>query len=338
MKSFIKKFSLVSLAFGGFFMMSCGDDSSSSSSLSLEDSFDIVLAKAHYDYNSKDSSLTITYPLCKESDLGSNKAWWKKENPDSVFKYTSYLDKTKALLFEKGITEPRRFEFDGGKFPVGFWSTSSAQKEEKFQTGMKFGKNHDLATVVHYSGECYAENFKTSLFEENPAMEQTEKALIDFYLKFQPLDKQVIEDEEDEKIASRNIFVAECNRITLYNDLVSIKVDELKESSGKLTVSYKGDKYNDKCPVEFSIRYAINESDCYDAYEEFSDEKKNKDVGEFNFADYSMKVDFNRFCIEHLVLHMQEEQGVSFKKSTSSQLDGNDFAKGVVRLVLSGLK
>ena len=328
MNSFVKKVSLASLALGGLLLAACGDDSSSSSSINMEDSFDIVLSKARYDYSSKDSSLTITYPLCKEISLGKNWAW-KAENPDSVFKYKAYLDKDKALRFEKDITEPVRFEFDGGKFPVGFWSPEPAKKGEKFQTGLRFGKGHDLSTVVHYSGECYAQDFKANLFEGNGSIAQTEKALIDFYLKFQPSDKQEVKDEDD---VLKDIRAAECDRITLYDDLVAIDVNNLKESSGKLTVSYK----KNKCPLNFTIRYATNKNDCIAAYDEFqADEDAKK---EFNFADYSMKVDYNEFCIERLVLQMKEDLNISLKKTASTESNGKEFAKGIARLILAGLR
>ena len=53
----------------GFVLSACGGDSGSSS-IDLEDSFDIVLSKASYDYNSKDSTLKVTYPVCKVGTLG----------------------------------------------------------------------------------------------------------------------------------------------------------------------------------------------------------------------------------------------------------------------------
>ena len=328
MNSFVKKVSLVSMAMGGMFLVACGDDSSSSS-IDLEDSFDMVLSKAHYDYDSDDSTLTLTYPVCKVGNLGN--LVWKEEDPDSVFKYKSYLDKTTALRFEKDITEPARFEFDGGKFPVGFWSASPSKKGDKFQMGARYDKGHDMATVIHYSGECYAQDFKANLFEENLAIAQTEKALIDFYLKFQPTDKQVIVDKDDEENVLKNIRAADCDRLTMYDDLVSIEVDELKESSGELTVSYE----DDECSLNFAIRYAMNEKDCNAAYDEF---KADKDAEEFSFTDYNMNVEYDEYCIAQLVLNLKKDQGVSLKKSASLKSDSKEFAKGVVRLILAGLK
>ena len=328
MNSFVKKISLVSMAMGGIFFAACGGDSGSSS-IDLDNSFDMVLSKAHYDYNSKDSSLVITYPVCKVGELGN--LVWKEEDPDSVFKYKSYLDKTTALRFKKDITEPTRFEFDGGKFPVGFWSEDPSKKGDKFQMGLRFEKGGNLASVIHYSGECYAQDFKANLFDENPAIVQTEKALVDFYLKFQPTDKQVIEDKADEENVLKNIRAADCDRLTLYDDLVSIEVDELKGSSGELTVSYE----DNECSLNFAIRYAINEDDCDAAYNEF---KADKNAKEFTFADYSMKVDYNEFCIERLVLQMKEDLNISLKKTASSESNGKEFAKGIVRLILAGLK
>ena len=328
MNSFVKEVSLVSMAMGGAFFAACGGDSGSSS-IDLEDSFDMVLSKAHYDYDSDDSTLTVTYPVCKVGNLGN--LVWKEEDPDSVFKYKSYLDKTTALRFEKDITEPARFEFDGGKFPEGFWSAGSNKKGDKFQTGIRYGKGDDMASVIHYTGECYAQDFKANLFEENLAIAQTEKALIDFYLKFQPVEKQVIEDKADEENVLKNIRAADCDRLTMYDDLVSIEVDELKESSGELTVSYE----DDECSVNFAIRYAMNEDDCNAAYDEF---KADKDAEEFDFTNYNMKVEYDEYCIAQLVLNLKKDQGVSLKKSASLKSDSKEFAKGVVRLILAGLK
>lgn len=328
MNSFVKKISLVSMAMGGMFFAACGGDSGSSS-IDLDNSFDMVLSKAHYKYDSDDSSLTVTYPVCKVGELGN--LVWKEEDPDSVFKYKSYLDKTTALRFKKDITEPVRFEFDGGKFPVGFWSEDPSKKGDKFQMGLRFEKGGNLASVIHYSGECYAQDFKANMFDENLAIAQTEKALVDFYLKFQPTDKQEIEDKADEENVLKNIRAADCDRLTLYDDLVSIEVDELKESSGELTVSYE----DDECSLNFAIRYAINEDDCNAAYDEF---KADKDAKKFSFADYSMKVDYNEFCIERLVLQMKEDLNISLKKTASSESNGKEFAKGIVRLILAGLK
>ncbi len=328
MKSFVKKVSLVSMTMGGMFFVACGGDSGSST-IDLEDSFDMVLSKAHYDYDSDDSTLTLTYPVCKVGDLGN--LVWKEEDPDSVFKYKSYLDKTTALRFEKDITEPARYEFDGGKFPVGFWSAGPNKKGDKFQKGIRFEKGDDVSSVIHYSGECYAQDFKAHMFEENLAISLTEKALVDFYLKFQPTDKQVIEDKADEEKVLKNIRAADCDRLTMYDDLVSIEVDELRESSGELTVSYE----DDECSLNFAFRYAINEDDCNAAYDEF---KADKDAEEFNFFDYSMKVEYDEYCVAQLVLNLKKDQGVSLKKTASLKSDSKEFAKGIVRLILAGMK
>ena len=327
MNYFVKKVSPVFVAMGSMFFAACGGDSGSSS-INLEDSFDMVLFKAHYDYNSDDSTLTVTYPVCKVGSLGGAKVVWKEEDPDSVFQYKAYLDKTKALRFEKGLTEPTRFEFDGGKFPVGFWSAESNEKTDKFQMGLRFDKGDELTSVIHYSGECYAQDFKANMFDGKTAIAETEEALINFYLKFQPASKK---DVENEKEVLANIRAVDCDRLTMYDDMVAIEVDELKESSGELTVAYE----DNECSLNFAIRYAIDEDDCNAAYQDF---KADKSAEEFNFADYSMKVDYNEFCVERLVLQMKEDQGISLKKTASLKSDGKEFAKGIVRLVLAGLR
>jgi hypothetical protein len=323
MNAFLKKISFAGLAFGGLFLAACGDDGSSSG-IDLEDSFDMVLSRAQYDYNSKDSSLIVKKPVCKVGELGN--LVWREEAPDAQDTFKVYLDKNTAMMIPKGLTEPQRYGFDGGKFPVGFWSTSD-KKADKFQRGVTFKKGGKLNDVIHYSGECYAQDFKSNMFEKNPAIAQTEKALLEFYRKFLPESKK----DADQESISKNVRADDCDRLTLFDDLVAIEVDELKEYSGELTVSYE-DK---ECSLDFAFRYAINEEDCNAAYDEF---KADKGPGEFKFEDYSMKVEYNEYCIEKLVLQMKEDQGISLKKSASYNTLGKDFAKSIVNLVVSGMK
>ena len=98
-----------------------------------------------------------------------------------------------------------------------------------------------------------------------------------------------------------------------------------------MTVSYEGDE----CSLNFAIRYAIDEDDCNAAYDEF---KADKDAEKFNFADYNMKVEYDEYCVAQLVLNLKKDQGISLKKSASLKSDSREFAKGVVRLILAGLK
>jgi hypothetical protein len=51
-----------------------------------------------------------------------------------------------------------------------------------------------------------------------------------------------------------------------------------------------------------------------------------------------MKVEYDEYCVAQLVLNLKKDQGISLKKSTSLKSDGKEFAKGVVRLILAGLK
>ena len=325
MNHFVKKFSLSSLALGGLFLAACGSDDGSSS-IDMEDSFDIVLSKAHYDYNSDDSTLTVTYPACKEGNLGN--FVWREENPDSVVKYKAYRDRDDAVRFDVGKTEPSRFAFDGGKFPIGFWAAPTEKKGGKFQRGLRFSKKDEVASVVHYSGSCYAQDFKANMFLNNSSIAMTEQELVKFYQMFQPSDKQEVKNGAE---VLTNIHDEECDRLTMYDDLVEIEVDELKEYAGELTVSYE----SDECPVNFAIRYAVDEDDCKAAYDEFLADKS---AEKFNFADYSMKVEYDEYCIAQLVLNLKKDQNISLKKTSSLKSDSKEFAKGIARLILSGLK
>lgn len=325
MNSFVKKVSLASLALGGLLLAACGDDSSSSGA-DLDNSFDMVLDKALYSYDSDDSLLTITYPACKVGSMGN--LVWLEKNPDSVFKFKSYFDKKQALMIKSGITEPTRYDFDGGKFPVGFWSAPTDRKGVRIQSGMRFDKGGKFASVVHYSGECYAQDFVDDLFENNEAMAQTENALVDFYLEFMPPDKRNMEKED---IDRRDIKSVDCDGISLYAGLVNIEVDDLNESSGELTVSYK----KRSCSLNFDIRYAINEKDCKAAYKEFDQDKQAK---EFDFKNYSMNVKYDEYCIAQLVLDLKRNEKIPLKKTASTRSESKDFAKGVVGLLLNGMK
>jgi len=327
MNTILTKMSIAGLAFGSLFMAACGSDSGSST-IDMEDSFDIVLSKAQYEYNSKDSTLLVKNPVCKVGELGY--LVWREESPDAVDTLKAYLDKNSAMLVKKGVTEPRSYDYDGGKFPVGFWSVPE-KKTVKIQSGFTFDKKDMLNAVVHYSGECYAQDFKSNMFDENEAMAKTEKALLDFYSKFLPESKK----DADKESVLKNVRADDCDRLTLFDGEVAIEVDELKEYSGELTVSYE----NNECSLNFAFRYAMNEEDCNAAYEEFkADSKAGKDVEDFEFEDYSVKVDYSEYCIEKLVLQMKEDKGISLKKSASLSASGKDFAKGVVHLILGGLK
>ena len=333
MNAFLKKVSLVPFALGGLFLVACGDDSSSSS-IDLEDSFDMVLSKASYDYNSKDSTLKIIYPVCKEGSVGNvvGKLVWKDadEDSDSVATFKAYLDRNTAMLAKKGDADPKQYDFDGGKFPTGFWSETLDKKGGKFRPGLVFEKDGDMASVVRYTGECYAQDFKANVLNKNGAIAQTESALLDFYLLFQPDNKKEIKDEKE---VLKNIRAVDCDRLTLYNDLVEIEVDELKESSGELTVSYEGDE----CSLNFAIRYASDKEDCKAAYDEFSLDKSAK---VFNFADYSMNVKYDEYCIAQLVLNLKRDKKIplNLRKTASLKTESKAFAKGVAGLILTGLK
>ncbi len=315
----------------GFVLSACGSDSGSSS-IDLEDSFDIVLSKASYDYNSKDSTLKVTYPVCKVGTLGD--LVWKKanEDSDSTAKFKAYLDRNTAVLQQKGADKPKQYDFDGGKFPTGFWSEALDKKGLKFQPGLVFEKGDALSSVVRYTGECYAQDFKANMFNKNASIAKTENALVKFYLMFQPDDKKEVKDEKE---VLKNIRAVDCDRLTLYNDLVEIEVDELKESSGELTVSYEGDE----CSVNFAIRYASEKEDCNAAYSEFEKEK-GKGAEGFNFADYGMNVEYDEYCIAQLILNLKRDKNIplNLKKSASLKTESKTFAKGVASLILSGLK
>ena len=118
---------------------------------------------------------------------------------------------------------------------------------------------------------------------------------------------------------------------------------ELDDSNDELLIVPSDWRELDAAPiVRDTVLLAIpmthcheNEDDCNAAYDEF---KADKDAKKFSFADYSMKVEYDEYCIAQLVLNLKKDQGVSLKKSASLKSDSENFAKGIVRLILAGLK
>lgn len=312
---------LALMACGAF--VGCSDDKGSSPVFSVEKPFDIVLSKSNYVYKSKDSLLIVKTPVCREVvDGGLKHLEWKKEtsDPDSLIAYNK---KSKAYIVVDDDDDELVYSYDGSSFPKGTWIDDS-------QNSIHYAKNFTsdvIKETFQYDGSCFMKSFYSQLFKDNVALVGAESALSDFYLMFS--DEEDAELDEDELID--NIRVPACDELSLYDGEVSVKVDQLKESNGKLTLRYK----EESCEISFRLRYANNQSECRAAYDEYKLDRNGAE--KFDFENYDRVVNYSYNCIAGLVQQLKDEKG-SLKKSVSSESAAKQVADATVNLILSGLK
>lgn len=325
----VKSIFALGLCAGGLFLTACDSDDDYnpiSDGFELNKPFDVVLEKAQYAYKSKDSSMIFKRAVCEEGSLGN--LVWKKvgENPDTV---SAYLTKKTAVLrySEKDI---EKFSFNGSKFPVGSWTDPDYAKNP-IENALKFSSDGMLNYVFSYSGSCFMKDVYAQFRSENNALQEADSVLTNFYMSFKPSRDTVL----NEKQMMRDIRVATCNEMTLYNGLVKIRMDEINESKGRLNVSFKGDSLAYSCDISYKFRYKFSESDCKAAHEEFLVDKYANE--EFIFEDYWKSVEYNEYCIAKLIIALKEDQGISLKKS-AEEVDTRTFAKGVVDVLFSKIK
>ncbi|MCQ2055021.1 MAG: hypothetical protein MJY82_06985 [Fibrobacter sp.] len=317
MNSFFKIFSAFALTLGSATLMSCGD-SSSSDVLSLDSSFEIILSKTNFSYNSKDSLIVFKKPVCKEGTLGN--LVWKRESEER--------DSIKAYLNKSTITVngTKKYTFKDSKFPYGLWMVPE-YADNSFQNATRFTGDNVAEDVFRYDGNCFLKSFYSVFLKSNPALVEANSALSNFYKRFlSPKDLSAF----DEKAMSNDIRATDCNELTMFDGLVKITIDEFRPYSGKLKVAY-ADK---ECPIDFSIRYSYNESDCQAAYADFKD----SDAKEFRFDDFWKDEVYDEYCVEELILKMKKEQNIPLKKSAVDKNEAKQFASGVVEAVFFGIK
>lgn len=325
----MKKVFALGLCAAGMSLVSCSSDDDYnpiSEGFDLTDTFDVVLSKAQYVYKSKDSTMIIKRPVCEEGSLG-NLVWKKDGEADTL---SSYLTKKTAVL-RYSENDIEKFTFNGSKFPVGNWTDPDYAKNP-IENALIFSSDGMLTYAFSYSGSCFMKDVFAQFRSENAALEEADSVLTNFYMSFKPKRDTVI----DEKQMLRDIRVATCNEMTLYNGLVKIRMDEISESNGRLNVSFKGDSLAYSCDISYKFRYAFNESDCRAAHEEFLVDKYSRD--EFVFDDYWKEVNYNEYCIAKLIVALKEDQGVSLNKSAENTGDVAAFAKGVVDVLFSKTK
>lgn len=323
MNKFFKIVPAMALALGSVSFTACGDDASSeepvSDVLDLKADFEIVLNKAKYEYNAKDSSLIFKEPVCKQGTLG-NLVW--QQTPDDPDTSVAYVNKSTVTM--KTDDGNVKFAFDGSKFPAGLWMDQD-YSSKSIQNAYRFTGDNIMKNVFRYEGDCFLKDVFSSFRSGNPALEEADSVLTAFYMDFKSASDTVVDETE----MLRNIRVPDCNEMYLYDNLVKIRVDTLTSYSGKITVSY-GSK---SCPLNYKIRYAFSEADCKAAFADFEDDKNAAE--EFDFDNYWRDVDFDEYCIEELILAMKKAEGIPLK---STKVDSKRFATTAVDAILNALK
>lgn len=309
-------------------LVACGDDSSSaeepvSEIVDLKAPFEIIVNKAKYSYNSKDSSFIKKDPVCKEGSLGN--LVWKASDEEQDTLY-AYINKSTIKLLD-GEDLLGKFTFDGSKFPVGLWMDPD-YASKSFQNAVRLTSDNMYQDVFRYDGNCFLKDYYTAGFlKDNESLEEADDVLTSFYMRF-----RAPNDTLNEAEMLRNIRVPDCDVIYLYDDLVKITVSDFTPHSGKLAVNY-GDK---TCNINFEFRYAYNEADCKAAFADWEDDKHADDT--FRFEDYWRDVTYDDYCIEELILAMKKAEGIPLKKEAGDADLAKDFARMVTNLVSGGIK
>lgn len=322
MKPVFKILSAVALAAGMSNLVGCGDDSPNY--IDFDESFEMVLAKASYSYHSKDSTLVVKQPECKASTLGYV-VWEELGGERDTMK--AYRSDDLASVRPLHVYTWDRYSYDGGDFPIGLWQDSKAVKQE-IQNAKRFLKKGIVEDVFRYDGECFAKSLRRELFKKNTSIIDADSSLAKFYLMFQPESKRNF----DSKAMLDDIAAPKCNKLTMYDDEVSISLGNFKNNSGTVTLAYG----KNACSIKFKLRHAIEKADCEDAFADF---EKDKSKNAFRFEDYSEEVNYDVYCIKRLVLDMQEEKNILPRKANSDdEVSSDELARATVKFVLEGMR
>ena len=304
-------------------LVACGDDSSSGI-FSMSDSFEMVLEKAKYSYNKKDSTFNRIEPVCKEGTLHN------LVGPDDAKEWDTLTYKVhehKGIVTVKnGPGDPVNYNVEDGNFPTGFWADPD-NDSKKIQGGFRLTKKKMMNRVIRYDGSCFMKDYY-SVFRKNlPVLQNMNDELRSFYKSFLPEDTKF----DDEQMLL-DISALNCEELALFDALLILRLEDFRESSGNIKVSF-GKKRT--CDVGFKIRYAYEQEDCEAA---FADYQASKSKEKFNFNDYFFDVtyggDNDDYCLDHLILELKEAEGIAPSKSVKTA----DFARGIVNLMIGGLK
>lgn len=325
-KKFSKATLVASLGFGAAMTLSaCGDDDSPSGKISLSKSFEMVLAKTDYKYNSKDSILSINAPLCEVSSLGA--LVWRKNNNEDVDTSMFYMAGKKAEWCDEKGKNCVSFEFEGKSFPRGLLIRND-DVASVARNGYRIDKNV-IKHVYQYDGDCYAKSFHDRMLKDDHAFEEAREALTAFYKKFLADPESFDEEKMKDEFNAPN-----CDELTMHHGDVSIKLTDFKENSGKVVIKYK----KKTVTISFKLRYDYNEADCKAAYNDYKAEKSEE---EFEFDDYSVEIsDGFVYEINEMANNFKRDNKVLGKEAASADDDvlSKKFARAMVMFALSGMK
>ena len=303
-------------------LVACGDDSSSGT-FSMEKSFEMVLDKAKYDYNKKDSTFKRIEPVCKEGTLGNLVGPAEADMWDTL-KYKAYENKGIVTIL-KGKDVVGKYNLSDGSFPRAFWGDED-NTSKKIQGGYRLTNKNVMNHVIRYDGNCFMKDYYSVFNKEVNAIENIDAKLKEFYGRFQTKEGPV-----DDKQMLADIRAVDCDELSLYDGLVKIRVQDFKESKGRIIVSY--DKRS--CNVDFHLRYAFEQQDCEAAYADYKD-SKSKETFDFNdfFFDVTYSGNDEEYCLDYLILDLKKEKGIPTTKS----IQPKEFARGIVNLMIGGMK
>lgn len=303
-------------------LVACGDDSSSGI-FSMEKSFEMVLDKAKYDYNKKDSTFKRIEPVCKEGTLGNLVGPAEADMWDTLT-YKAYENKG-IITIMKGKDVVGKYNLSDGSFPRAFWGDEE-NTSKKIQGGYRLTNKNVMNRVIRYDGNCFMKDYYSVFNKEVDAIENIDAKLKEFYGRFQTKDGPV-----DDKQMLADIRAIDCDELSLYDGLVKIRVQDFKESQGRIIISY--DKRS--CNVDFHLRYAFEQQDCEAAYADYKD-SKSKETFDFNdfFFDVTYSGNDEEYCLDYLILDLKKEKGIPTTKS----IQPKEFARGIVNLMIGGMK
>lgn len=328
------KFVLPIASMATVMLVACGDDGSSD--FDLEDSFEMVLDKAEYSYESEDSTFKLIKPVCKTSAAGTLIGPDDASEWDTVA-YDAYLSKSKVRIRKasnRGEWSEYSFK-DGSSFPVGLWLLPSEEKNS-ISYGYRLTKKDVAEQVFRYDGTCFASDLVTQFFEKNEALAEADESLMNLFKMFLPKKDDTPMDSLKKKLI-HDIKKVDCNELMINGIFVKIMLENFNENSGKLRLEYSKDD-DVSCDIDFRIRYAGNQTDCEEAFDEYKESESKKD---FDFYDYWKSVSYDGkdqpYCVTKMVNSIMEDNDMLMKKSPSS-VSEKDVLNALVDVILMGFE
>jgi hypothetical protein len=222
------------------------------------------------------------------------------------------------------------FQFDkDGDYPVGLWTWDvEGNGSKNISEALRLEKDGLLKSVIRYDGTCLMKDFYSQLGKKNDAISDMENSFVGFYKLFLQSDK-----DYSEKDMLSDVRAVDCDELSLFSGLVSLKVSDFRESSGKITIGFE----KRSCDISFQMRYAYEQQDCEDAYEDFKSDRNAEK--EFNFDNYSFDLTYDGddgvYCLDYLVIDLKQEKDIPTRRTG---FKSKDLARGIVNLVIDGLK